>query len=172
MTHQHQPLPSLDRLHELFQPQFTRGQLVWRQSRGKAKAGKIAGALGTNGYTKVQIEGRTFLAHRLLYAMYHGVDPGSFEVDHVDLDRTDNRASNLRLASRAQNSQNVPCSRRGLKGAYRNTSATSKESKPWVSTITASGVRTFLGMFDTEEEAHQAYVKASAIRHGSFGRVN
>lgn len=173
MTHQHTPLPSLDYLHELFQPHFMRGELTWKKAQGGKKSGAPAGSsAGSAGYVKIQIDGRTYLAHRLLYAMYHKSDPGAMEVDHKDRDRADNRIENLRLATHAQNAQNSRGHRKGLKGAYRNTSPTSKDSRPWVSTIQTNGVKTFLGAFATEVEAHEAYVAASVEYHGQFGRVH
>jgi hypothetical protein len=164
----HQPLPSLDRLQDLFRPNFMTGELFWKQPRGHKKAGALAGFQTDRGYVRIGIDGRVYLAHRVLYAMYHKQDPADFEVDHADLDTTDNCVRNLRLTTRAQNGQNIPGYRKGLKGAYRN----SASGKPWVSTIQTNGVRRFLGLFDTEEEAHAAYVVASAIHHGEFGRAH
>ena len=165
----HQPLPSLDRLHELFKPQFTRGELIWKQQRGGKKAGAVAGFPTDDGrYMVVGIDGRRYLIHRVMYAMYHQVDPKDMEVDHIDGDTFDNRAANLRLATRAQNGQNLRGYRKGLKGAY---FSFKNSSKPWLATIQKEGVRHYLGCFETEEEAHEAYVKASAVYHGEFGRV-
>lgn len=166
---QSQALPSFDRLHEVFQPNFMRGELICKIQRGNRKPGEVAGFLtGDKRYLMVGIDYKTYYVHRIMYALYHHVDPGDMEVDHIDLDMHDNRAANLRLATRAQNGQNLAKRRIGPKGAYRN----SATGKPWVSTIKANGVSYFLGLFDTEEEAHEAYVKASTLHHGKFGRAN
>ena len=163
------PLPSLDRLHELFQPRFTRGELVWRKTSRTAKAGATAGSLSYDGrYWLVGIDRKTYLAHRVLYAMYHKVDPGpDVQIDHRDGDTLDNRADNLRAATPAQNRQNSKVQRIGLKGAYRVNNLTN----PWASHIHANGEHHYLGVFATERDAHEAYVRASTVYHGKFGRV-
>ncbi len=166
----HRALPSFDRLHELFQPHFTRGELVWKQQRGRKIIGDVAGFPTTDGrYMLVGVDGKRYFLHRLMYALYHRVDPGDLEVDHIDRDGLDNRAGNLRLATRAQNGQNSRGHRKGLKGAYFSFKG---DPKPWMSTIQKEGVRHYLGCFETEEEAHEAYAKASAEHHGKFGRVH
>lgn len=166
----HQPLPSLSRLQDLFRPNFMRGELVARQQKGNRKVGDVVGfPTHDDRYMMVGIDGKRYFLHRVLYAMYHGTDPGPMEIDHVDGDAFDNRVANLRLATRAQNGQNSHGYRKGLKGAYFSLKG---QDKPWVSTIQKEGVRYYLGSFYTEEEAHAAYVKASAIYHGKFGRVH
>lgn len=165
----HQPLPPLDRLQDLLHPNFMTGELFCKMQRGNRKAGEAIGFPSHDGrYMLLGIDGKRYLFHRVMYAMYHGVDPAEKEVDHKDRDTFDNRVANLRLATRAQNGQNSRGHRKGLKGAYRGNG----RGKPWVSTIQVNKVRHFLGCFDTEEEAHDAYVKASIAHHGEFGRAH
>ena len=165
----HQPLPPLDRLQDLFRPNFMTGELFCKTQRGNRKVGEAAGfPTDDRRYLMLGIDGKRYFFHRVMYALYHKIDPGGMEVDHKDRDTFDNRAENLRLATRAQNGQNSRGHRKGLKGAYRN----SGTGPAWVSTIQVNRVRHFLGCFDTEEEAHAAYVEASAIHHGKFGRVH
>jgi hypothetical protein len=47
----------------------------------------------------------------------------------------------------------------------------SNAAKKWVAQITMHRKNRYLGLFDTPEEAHAAYVRASAEVHGEFGRV-
>lgn len=165
----HQPLPSLDRLHELFHPNFMTGELFCKTQRGNRKVGEAVGFSTHDGrYMMLGVDGKRYFFHRVMYAMYHGVDPGSMEIDHKDQDTFDNRVANLRLATRAQNGQNIRGHRKGLKGAYRSFKGQAKE---WMATINKEGVRHYLGAFCTEQEAHDAYVKASAAHHGEFGRI-
>lgn len=162
-------LPSLEYLQSLFRPNFRAGTLTWRPKYKSRNTGRIAGTTSTNGlYCIVKIDGRVYFLHRVLYTMYHGQDPGEMQVDHVNLDGLDNCVDNLRLATPAQNRQNGKRKRTGLKGAYPSTN----NEFPWRSSIDANGERYPLGLFKTEEEAHEAYVVASARYHGKFGRTH
>jgi len=163
------PLPSLDRMYELFRPNFRRGELMWRKRHRRARTDVPAGAVSYSGkYTMGGIDGKAYFVHRILYAMYHKVDPGELQIDHVNLDGGDNCVDNLRAATGAQNRQNSKTMRNGLKGAYRSTTKTGKQ---WVSAIMADRVIHTLGYFDTEQEAHDAYAEASKRYHGEFGRT-
>jgi len=159
-------LPPIDRLYELFDPDFDTGKLVWRQAHGKRKVGDVAG-FQNDRYMLVGVDGSRYYVHRVLYAMHYGKDPAELEIDHVNGDKLDNRLANLRIATRGENGRNVGGYRKGLKGAYKSF----KGDKPWMSTIQKDGVRHYLGCFATEEEAHAAYAKASAVHHGDFGRA-
>lgn len=104
------------------------GTLVWntRPSHHFAKAwqadkwnsiysGKMAiNTSTTRGYKVGQIAGKTVLAHRVVVALRDGGWPSGL-VDHINLDKTDNRICNLRVVSPADNRIN-----RGLE--IRNTS--------------------------------------------------
>jgi hypothetical protein len=96
--------------------------------------------------------------------------PDSHEVDHIDGDGLNNRRSNLRLASRAQNQKNRarPVSNSsGVKGVTWH-AARGK----WQAQISADNKHYNLGRFDKIEDAAAAYAAASAKLHGEFGRVS
>jgi hypothetical protein len=89
-------------------------------------------------------------------------------LDHINGARADNRFTNLREASPAQNRHNSRAPRTnitGLKGASWN-----KRDRKWVSEIRANGKRIYLGYFDRAEDAHAAYVGAATLFHGDFAR--
>jgi hypothetical protein len=91
-------------------------------------------------------------------------------VDHANGNGLDNRRSNLREATHAQNSANSRLSRRstsGFKGVtwYKRTSR-------WRAHITADQVQRHLGYFDTPEEAARAYDTAATEAFGDFARLN
>lgn len=95
--------------------------------------------------------------------------PLGMEVDHINGDGLDNRRSNLRLATHAQNTRNRRRPRTntsGFKGVHLH-----KSAGKWVAQITNAGKYLYLGLFETPESAYAARVAASAELHGEFGRV-
>ena len=89
---------------------------------------------------------------------------GDIEVDHINRDKLDNRVSNLRLCTRAENNQNrgkFSNNKSGLKGAY------PKRGK-YQSTIRYNGKTIYLGTFKTAIEAHKAYIAKAKQLHGKF----
>lgn len=83
-------------------------------------------------------------------------------VDHVNGNPLDNRRCNLRFASPGQNAMNCRSKRNGLKGVHLH------RNGQWRAQIWANGSRYSLGLHDTEEEAHAAYVDAARQLHGDF----
>lgn len=86
------------------------------------------------------------------------------QCDHVNGNRLDNRRENIRLATQGQNSANSRL-RSDNKTGYKG--VTSFRGK-FRATIKAKGKYHFLGYFNTPEEAHEAYCKASDILHDEF----
>lgn len=126
----------------------------WRVVGRRAKPGR---------YRFARIDGKSYIAHRLIWLLVHGAFP-TMEIDHKNCDRSDNRLANLRLATSAQNSANLRTIRNGLKGAYRNGTG-------WSSRIQVKGQTYHLGTYPTEQEAHEAYVKAARQHFGEFARA-
>ena len=82
----------------------------WRNGRQhctlKAKAGSPAGTLDKDGYYNVNIGGRLYKAHRVVWVMHFGEIPKGMCIDHKNGLRADNRISNLRLTDVAGNNRN------------------------------------------------------------------
>lgn len=142
-------------------PDFGWQHLMWN---GKW-AGKEAGNFSDQGYRNIYMDGRNWKGHRLAWAIHYGEWPEG-DIDHVNGDRSDNRISNLRKASRSQNLCNMKTRRKGLKGAIRH-----KENY-WEARIAVNGEKHSLGYFRTEADAHEAYCHASEFFHGSFSRTS
>lgn len=102
-------------------------------------------------------------AHELIWLYMTGewADP---EVDHENRDGLDNRWCNLRVATRSEANTNRLVRR--LKGAYFH-----KEQGKWASQIKHKGKIIYLGFFNTEIEAHEAFVFASKRLNGKFHRA-
>lgn len=129
--------------------------------------GKEAGS-DHEGYVVIVIGGVLYRAHRLAWLIMTNEWP-QFEVDHKDLKRSNNSWDNLRAATSAQNSHNIP-KRKNNKSGYKGVDFHS-QNKKWRARIMINGIQVLLGLFDKPELAHEAYRSASLQYHGDFGRA-
>lgn len=120
---------------------------------------KLKGSVNSGGYLQLvtfnNAKNKSYLVHRLVWNAFVGEIPVGFELDHIDRDRTNNALSNLRLVTRQQNKFNS-----NAKGC-----SYSKCTKKWVAYISINKKHTHLGLFNTEAEAHTAYLAAKEIYH-------
>lgn len=94
------------------------------------------------------------MAHRLAWRYVTGDDPGDSQVDHIDLNKTNNAFSNLRLVTSKQNNENRKLNSRnrtGHRGVY-------MIGKRFVAEICHNYVRLKVGKYSTVEEAVNAVV--------------
>lgn len=91
-------------------------------------------------------------------------------VDHINKNGLDNRKSNLRLCSIAQNNCNSARGKNNSSG-YVGVCYNKKTGK-WVASITKNYKYYTLGSFPTKELAGAAYNKAAKELHGEFAHVN
>ncbi len=134
-------------------------------------AGKVAGFDWTVSpgvvYRSIRIFDWPFLGHRLAWLYMTGGWP-PIGVDHRDLDGLNNRWTNLRLATKAQNAANTRAPRNSTTG-HKGVSW-SKTNRKFRAYIRAGGRQKWLGYFDTAEEASAAYQSAAAEVYGEFAR--
>lgn len=116
-----------------------------------------------NGYldAKERKTGRLIRLHRLIMGVKRGMD-----VDHINHDPRDNRKSNLRVATRAQNNMNIRIQKN-------NTSKVTgvvfdKARNKWKAQIGVNYKNIVLGRFDTKEEAIHARQEAEKKYFGEF----
>ena len=120
-----------------------------------------------NGYVLIGIDRIEYRAHRLAWLYVYGDWP-LIQIDHINGIKDDNRMSNLRLATRSQNSRNSKVSKNnkcGLKGV-----CFEKYTGRWKAQIYFDGQNRNLGRFNTKESAHAAYIMAALKHHGEFAR--
>ncbi|AXF54590.1 HNH endonuclease [Salicibibacter kimchii] len=109
-------------------------------------------------------------AYALMHRYILGVDSLGKDVDHINGDRLDNRKENLRVVNNSQNARNRK-KVANTTSRYKGVSWLTRHSK-WTSRITLHGKSTFLGYFDSEEEAARAYDKSAKDLFGEYARLN
>ena len=125
------------------------------------KIGNIAGSV-SNGYIRIKIDGKRYQAHILAWFYVYGKLP-DYEIDHIDGNRSNNSIINLRDVTKSINVQNQKKAQSdnkstGLLGAY-------SSGKKYKSSIRVDGENKYLGIFETAELAHGAYINAKRKYH-------
>lgn len=161
---------SIDELRQILSCDFETGALTWLVNRRKVKPGDRAKRRTPLGYYRVGYKGRDYLAHRVVWALYNGAwPPPDMDIDHIDGDPANNAINNLRVCHHGENMRNrgkQANNKTGFKGVRVH-----PLSPKFNARIQHKGVGVHLGMFDTAEEAHEAYCKAARELHGNFAKV-
>lgn len=137
------------------------GVFRWRADRGGSKAGDEAGTDHNGGYRRIHIKGCQFLAHRLAFLLMEGKWPAE-DVDHINGVRDDNRWSNLRDVSRTLNNQNLRSAKKTSKTGLLGVRPFRGRFR---AQIEVNGQSRHLGIYDSPEVAHAAYVAAKRLHH-------
>ena len=98
---------------------------------------------------------KSYTVQRLMWECFYGPVPDDKHVDHIDGDKLNNNQSNLRLVSASENQWNQ--NRKGC--SYY------KRTNKWRAYIKVHNKAIHLGYYDTESEAHQAYLDAKQKYH-------
>jgi hypothetical protein len=140
---------TLERVLEAFDVDIETGHITWRISQGRVAAGSKAGRLHSYGYQTVNLDGKSYGVHSIVFLVATGRWPSL--IDHINGQRSDNRICNLREADRATNARNrTNWVGKKLLGAIKN-------GKKWRATIHDKGRLFNLGTYSTEIEAHNQY---------------
>jgi len=92
----------------------------------------------------------------------------ALEIDHINRNPSDNRFSNLRLATRSQNTQ---WSRRGRKPRSGFRGVHRVASGRYQAQISVNGKKRHIGIFDSAEEAAEAFLREAVRLRGDFAYV-
>lgn len=156
------------REHFSYDPLTGHFTVIKSWGRGSPAVGARAGSVQVNGYRMIGFRGRRYREHILAVAYVTGAWPTQ-PIDHRDPSfaaRSDNRWSNIRVATPSLNRANAPLrpdNRSGRKGVYR-------QGSRWRAQVRVDGALKHLGYFDTVDAAHSAYKQAAAAAFGEFAR--
>ena len=160
------PRPTIEELREYLDYDPETGVLTWKKRPGfrVQQGAPTCSGLNGKGYKQVQFRGTKFVAHRVAFALHHGRWPTPC-CDHIDGDRQNNRADNLRECSVSENQHN--------RGVPRNSTTGVKGvrclSGGYLATVVISR-RAHTKWFRRLEDA-AAYVKQLREQlHGDFAR--
>lgn len=109
---------------------------------------------------------KTILLHRLIADA-----PSHMQVDHINGNPLDNRKSNLRLCTQAENCRNAAKRKNSRTSRYKGVCWDS-ESRKWLVQIQVNEHQTKIGRFHSETVAAESYNKAAKKYYGQFARLN
>lgn len=175
-------IPSADYLNECFRYDPLTGDLFWRErpkchfvrgfswkrwnlTHAKTKVTGMSG--GRKLYYRVSVNKVSFLAHRIIFKMFYGIDADC--IDHIDGNGLNNKINNLRNVSQLDNCRNrkMPSNNTsGITGVSWN-----KSRELWAANISIKGKTKFIGWFRNINDAQTAYEKEKIkqgfhINHG------
>lgn len=105
----------------------------------------------------------------LLHRLIMNATPGML-VDHINMNRLDNRRSNLRMCNKSENMRNRGKQANNVSG-FKGVCLDKRRNK-YKAEIKNGNTKKFLGYYATAEDAAKAYDEAATKYHGEFARVN
>jgi len=172
-----------DEIAELIEYSPERGDFFWKERDRKwfkseracnawnaRFAHGFAGSFNRRGYHHISINGVFYQAHRLAWLLAHGEDAPE-DIDHIDGDPSNNRISNLRAVSHAENGRNRKLGGNNTSGVM-GVGWNDKAGK-WQSRIGIGGSSKSLGYFDDIKSAASARREAERRLnfHENHGRT-
>lgn len=125
------------------------------------RTGKIRALSKGKNYLKLSLKvngnERTVNVHVLVSDAFNRLRKEGEEIDHIDNDKLNNKAENLRVITRKQNTLRSVRGKVKLQGVwYRK----ANKNRPYCAHIMINGHRKELGAYASAEEAHQVYKEA------------
>lgn len=157
-------IPSVkhERLLEVLSYDCDTGEFRWLANKNqKVLAGQLAGTKHHSGYLYIRVDGEKILAHRLAW-FYLNEEWAAGQIDHIDGNKLNNSAENLRETSQSVNSQNQ---KRARKDNSTGMLGVSSSKGKFAAQINIGGKNRHIGYFGTKEQAHEAYLKNKRIYH-------
>ena len=154
------------RARELFAYCPDTGALTRRKTTStQAVAGTTPGWVNKAGYMALNLDGHGYLVHRIAWLISYGEWPKGV-IDHINQNKLDNRLANLRDVTRQVNTQNNRMVKTGkMYGASLAGAHWDAHNGRWKASICIDGRHKHLGRFDSEQDAHDAYLAAKRRLH-------
>jgi hypothetical protein len=140
---------------------------IWKMWNTKYSGKQALTHVNNNGYFRGRVSGQYMMAHVACYALYHGVFP-TLHIDHINGDRGDNRALNLRAVTQSENMRNTKISVRNTSGVM----GVRFVANRWRARINVDGREINLGRYKKKEDAISAREEALELYcfHENHGR--
>ena len=151
------PLPPVEVLREHFSYDPDSGKVSWAGGKGTRCKGSVGCLDRGSGYLRVKLFGELYQLHRIIWKLMTSQDPTHF-IDHKNRNRSDNCWKNLREASDSQSTAN-----RSYPKGKCAPGTKQQSSGRW-----STNAKMSLGTFDTEQKAHDAFVKWHREHYGEF----
>jgi hypothetical protein len=139
------------------------GLFTWLVSKThNVKIGQVTGCINTDGYLRIMINRKSYLAHRLAWLYMYGNFP--LYIDHINEIKSDNKIVNLRECKKSENLKNIGMLRNntsGFKGVSWN-------KGKWQVRAKLNGKSHYLGMYQDINDAANAYKEFARKNHGEF----
>ena len=121
------------------------------------------------------VKGRTYHSTKQTSIGLHQMimqTPKGMYTDHIDGNPLNNKRSNLRVCSNADNCRNRGINKNNTHG-YKGVSYDGRRPHaPWSARVGFNYKRVYVGNYATKEEAARAYDKKALELHGEFARLN
>lgn len=157
-----------ERLKELlnYNPEtgiFTR--LVRTAQRHKVgdRADFLINSGNAKGYSRVSVGYERYLSHRLAWFYVYGEFP-KYQIDHINGNTNDNRICNLRDVVSSINAENKHKASKSSKSGYLGV-FWHEQSKKWRARLQVNKKGVHIGLYDTPQLAHEAYLKVKRKLH-------
>lgn len=164
--------------HDYFE--YKDGKIYWKdydsEKLGRRRIqrrfiGKEVGGIDKSlGYVRVNMPGKKYWVHRIIWEMHNGAIPEGMQIDHINHVRNDNRIENLRLVTIQENRKNQSINSRNKTGVT-GVCIVSMTGK-YVAQIKKDGENIHLGFFDNIHDASIVRARAEFILgyHKNHGR--
>lgn len=159
------PMPPMALLQSRFAYEADTGRLIYRNGVSqRRRAGDEAGFVHYTGYRYVKLlcggSKLQVAVHRIAWALANGeCPPPDLEIDHIDRNKLNNTAANLRLVTRAENARNTIKASTGPSGV-----SFIRGRNRWRAYAYVKGKYVHLGSFKAASDAEMAvnaFVEAS-----------